>query len=231
VILTGAIVLLRRRECFIGCYVLFTLLLACFAPWQQISRYAVPIAPLLLVALLQCLMTARNYLRRSGRWLFLFRGATYAAVVFVFTVQAGTYYLVQSRLSGPESWRNSQGALITFPQWLFTDQDIELADATNWIKAHARATDIVAAAMPQWVYLKTGLKSVMPPFVQNPGTAKRLLDSVPVRYLIIENKSRMGNSARDHMLPMLAAFPEEWRMLYLSEERSVRVFERVSRPF
>jgi hypothetical protein len=225
-ILAGAVMLLRRREWFIGYYLLFTLFLACCAPWQQISRYAVPLAPLLLVALLECLMSARSYLRRRGQWAHLLRGITYAAVLLVFVEQAGTFYLVQSRYSGAESWRNSEGAWIRFPQYLFTEQDMQLEDATNWVKAHAHANDVAAAAMPQWVYLKTGLKSVMPPFVGDPGAAMRLLDSVPVRYVIVENNSRMGSSARDYMLPVLRAFPKDWRMVYASEARSVCVFER-----
>ena len=40
----------------------------------------------------------------------------------------------------------------------------------------AQPNEIVATYAPQWVYLRTGLKAVMPPFELNPERAQKLLE-------------------------------------------------------
>ena len=52
----------------------------------------------------------------------------------------------------------------------------------GWLMKRARPDEVIATYAPQWVYLRTGLKAVMPPFELNPERAQNLLDSVPVTY-------------------------------------------------
>ena len=75
------------------------------------------------------------------------------------------------------------------------------------LRARARAGDVVAATDPQWVYLRSGLKSVFPPFDLDPARAQRLLDSVPVTFLMVDegDLQEIHGSRRDRVPGSLAA--------------------------
>jgi hypothetical protein len=79
--------------------------------------------------------------------------------------------------------------------------------------------------MPGWVYLRTGLKAVMPPFEPAPERAQALLESVPVRYLMVENPGELTNFAWRYTAAVLREFPEKWRLVYNSAGDYVRVYE------
>jgi hypothetical protein len=68
----------------------------------------------------------------------------------------------------------------------------------------------------------------MPPFESDPEKEKSVLESVPVRYLIAESSSKMGDSARDHVLPMLQRFASHWPRVYASKGGNVQVYENLS---
>jgi hypothetical protein len=61
-----------------------------------------------------------------------------------------------------------------------------MARGLDWVRVQARADDVVAATDPQWVYLRTGLKSAVAPLELNSSEAERLIDSVPVRFLFVD---------------------------------------------
>ena len=95
-------------------------------------------------------------------------------------VQQAASCVIALRYSRSETYRTAEGAFVGFPQLLYQDQDVSLGHAAYWVRDHAAPGDIVAAAMPQWVYLKTGLKTVMPPLESDSKKAESLLNSVPV---------------------------------------------------
>src|SRR5690348_15937743 len=107
-------------------------------------------------------MNVRRHMRHTRENLRLFQAIVYAGFTFVLAQQIGSYYLAHKIYSGSESYWDSRSSLVSFPQFLFQNQDLELQDAANWIKNHAQRNDIITTAMPQWVYLRTRLKSVMP---------------------------------------------------------------------
>jgi hypothetical protein len=78
--------------------------------------------------------------------------------------------------------------------------------------------------MPHWVYLRTGLKAVMPPFESDPGRAQALLDSVPVSYLIVDG--RTGSFTRQFGLPAVKAAPERWQLVYASTAGELEIYRR-----
>jgi hypothetical protein len=229
-VLAGMTILLWRREWFVVLYVFFTILIACCAPWQQISRYLVPIAPFLVFSLFTLFerLSGITFLNANEGRVFLLRSSMCAALVFATSEQTASYFFAHFRYSTFQSYRNGNGNVTRFRQFFYRPQDIELEDAATWIKRYARQSDIVAAAMPQWVYLITGLQTVMPAFESDPEKAKSLLESVPVRYLIVESSSKVGDSARDHVLPMVRRFATEWPKVYTSRDGHVQVFENYS---
>src|SRR5260370_14393668 len=50
-----------------------------------------------------------------------------------------------------------------------------------------RPTDIIAASIPHWLFLRTGRKAVMVPFGAGVSAAVRLLATVPVDYFLLED--------------------------------------------
>jgi hypothetical protein len=66
--------------------------------------------------------------------------------------------------------------------------------------------------MPHWVYLRTDLKAVMPPFELNPVAAQQLLDSVPVTYLILDQG--LAIDTKNYTSPVVERYPQHWQRVY-----------------
>ena len=79
----------------------------------------------------------------------------------------------------------------------------------SWLMKRAQPNEVVATYAPQWVYLRTGLKAVMPPFELNPERAQKLLDSVPVTYLIFED-----NFTKRYVSLVTQPYPNIWKEIY-----------------
>jgi len=90
---------------------------------------------------------------------------------------------------------------------------------------HAQPNDIVATYAPQWAYLRTGLKAVMPPFELNSERAQKLLDSVPVTYLIFED-----NFTKKYVSLVIQSYPNLWREKYSDQHGSFKIYERAVDP-
>ena len=58
-----------------------------------------------------------------------------------------------------------------------------------WIDAHAPPEAIVATTSPHLCYLLTGRHAVLPPMEIDPAHARRLLEAVPVSYVIVDEFS------------------------------------------
>jgi hypothetical protein len=84
--------------------------------------------------------------------------------------------------------------------------------------------DIVAAGTPQWIYLQTRLKAVMPPFESNPALAQKQLDEVPVKYLII-GKDVIGSER--YTLPVVKQFANHWKPVFTDPDKIWTVYQRV----
>ena len=61
----------------------------------------------------------------------------------------------------------------------------------------------------------------MPPFELNPERAQKLLDSVPVTYLIFED-----NFTKRYVSLVIQAYPNIWRENILTQHGSFKVYER-----
>jgi hypothetical protein len=88
----------------------------------------------------------------------------------------------------------------------------------------ARPGDVVATYAPQWVYLRTGLKAVMPPFELNPERAQNLLDSVPVTYLIFEE-----SFTKRYVSLVTQRYPNIWKQIYSDQDGAFKIYERAGR--
>jgi hypothetical protein len=107
------------------------------------------------------------------------------------------------------------------PAWQLHDT------ALDWLESEANSDEIVGTTTPHWLYLKTGLKAVMPPFESDVSEAQRLVDSVPVNYLIVDRLEFVDISQR-YAAPIVQAFPESWELIYSSGKRGSQIYRRVN---
>jgi hypothetical protein len=104
----------------------------------------------------------------------------------------------------------------------------------DWVMAHAKSGDIIAVSMPHWAYLRTGNKTVMPPFESDPIKAEQLLESVPVTYLILDEG--LAIDSKRFMKGVVERFPDRWKRVYSDDivtetgerhEHAFEIYERV----
>jgi hypothetical protein len=141
-------------------------------------------------------------------------GTAIAAVVIVtiLSQQLLTFYLAQTKWHSSVAYNSPKGEKATYRLYFYFDTYRAFDAGIDWLMLRATPGDVVASSMPQWVYLRTGLKSVMPPFVSNPFEAQRLLDSVPVKYIIID--VGLALETGKYTSQVVNAFPEKWQRVY-----------------
>jgi hypothetical protein len=128
----------------------------------------------------------------------------------------------------PAVWADANGRQGTY-LLLAYDRPSRLHDeALAWLRRHAQPHEIIATSTPHWAYLKTGLKTVGPPWEQDPGMAQLLLEAVPVEYLVIDNIVADENAevARRFSLPVVRAFPDKWKLIYSTGDSGSSVYRR-----
>jgi hypothetical protein len=100
-----------------------------------------------------------------------------------------------------------------------------LDPAYEWIRRNGATGTVIATTVPHLAYLRTGHKAVLPPFERDPDTANRLLDEVPVTYLVTDNFGQPGVSER-YAAPLVAERPQDWRLVFTAPDLETRVYER-----
>jgi hypothetical protein len=228
-ILTGLGALLWRREWFIPLYVAAAVGLICLTPvsWSpQFTRYMTPLTPFLALALLQALTRFRAYSERRwpGRGRRVGLALPLAVVAGVLStelaVDAHAYYVRQEKgltYAGPGE--TSQHLFYYDGRWAAYDA------ALGWLKGHAAPGDRVAASAPHRVYLKTGLQAVMPPLEADLARGQALLDSVPARYVVVDELEFIDVVPR-YTEPTLRRYPGLWRLVYTVPGSNTRVYRR-----
>jgi PAS domain-containing protein len=118
------------------------------------------------------------------------------------------------------------GKLVNYHFFYYNPSSASLDYGLDWLKKRAKPEDVVAASMPHWVYLRTGLKAVRPPLESNRDRAQALLDSVPVAYIVLNFEGEM-QFVNDYILPLVQDDSQAWRFVFTDEKGLVRIYERV----
>ena len=84
----------------------------------------------------------------------------------------------------------------------------------------------MAATLPHWAYLQTGVKSILPPLVPDHDEARRLLDAVPVRFVVLDEQEYLEFSQR-YAAPVVHDNPIAWQQVYRTSNGLASVFERM----
>ncbi len=228
-VLGGMAIQLARDERLGALYVLAYVGPVCLTPWLlQGKRYWSAVAPFLVLFLFQCLLTIRSH-----GWLagpvpvrVVARALVPAVVCIVLVVELFTVLRAYRTHRGDVVLHDRRGSPVEFSLFYYTGPDRELDEALEWLRARARPTDIVAAAMPHWAHLVTGVKTVMPPFEADPRAAEVLLDAVPVRYIVMDDT--LARLMRRSTLEIPGTGPARWTRIHTGPSGLVTVYERVS---
>ena len=186
--LCGVLFQLIKGEILSGAYILFSLAMICSAPWpMQIVRYLTPLIPFLMVATVLVLAGGfflGSFPNRIVKWIGTLLPPAVLLLLFVQEIPpvANMYrkhYTLVVYQQGAEKK--------VVARWFYYDEFYQALDqGLDWLHSRTNKDDVIASSMPSYVFLRTGNRSVMPPFRLDPKEAQHLLDSVPVKYVIID---------------------------------------------
>ena len=234
IVLVGLALHLAQPEPLIALYVLLYAGAVCLTPWPlQLKRYWSPLAPFLVLFLLQCLLSLRSRAWPGGPVLIraIVRMLPATAVCVVLMVQTFTVLDAYRTSSGEAVLHDRRGAPVQFRLFFYRRPDRELDEALEWLRPRVRPADVVAAAMPHWTYLVTGATAVMPPFEADPQEAGALLDGVPVKYIVLDGTDvDIAHLMRRSTVEVLRAGRARWTEIYKSPSGEVAVYERSTEP-
>ena len=226
-VLCGLLLLARRQPALVA-YVALSFAAICATPFQkQFVRYLLPLYPFLALAMFTFL--ARVPARVRLRWPALPQ-ALVAAVpwaVLAVVVPRATIEALELYASHRQQVSYVQhGRPISYRLFYYGPESVDFDAALDWLDGHAAPGDVLAAGDPQWAHLRTGRRTVLPPFELDGRKGQRLIDSVPVKYLI---ESTYPAYLR-FTTPLLAANPQAWRQVWRGPNGMVVIHERVGAP-
>jgi hypothetical protein len=155
------------------------------------------------VALASVLMLAFIVQAHTAKWLF--RGHQSADAVSL--VPAGSDAGAARLFFHDRSWR----------AW---------EEAVGWINGHAPPDAIVATASPHLCYLLTGRRAVLPAMEIDPAHARRLLEAVPVSYVIVDAFRHPIDASSRYALPAVESHPASWRVVH--EIEGTRIYKHTA---
>jgi hypothetical protein len=225
-VLVGLALLALRGHWLIVLYTAATVLLVSITPWPgQFSRYLVPMTPVVTLAFV---VTLAETSRRAGRGGRVWWGASrlLSAAVGLIVLQQ-VYAIAKSFRRHHERvvYVDAAGRREEY-RLFFYDRTWQLHDeGLNWLATRLRPGEIVATSTPHWLYLRTGIPAVMPPYEADPAEAERLLESVPVTYLIVDHLGFV-DIGRRYTLPLIERNPGRWSLVYSSADDGPRIYRR-----
>ncbi len=227
-IVLGGVRLARCGRPFLPLLIAASAGVIALTPWpEQYHRYLTPSAPFLAILLAVGLRALRRRARAlPGRAAPL---ATAALATLLATVLAAeAVWAGRVLINATEVvYRGSDGVRVARhlhynPAWLTLDA------AVDWVGRNAEPGDVMATVATHTAWVRTRVKAVLPPLVVDPAEGQRLLDAVPVRFLIVDAQG-YPDTVR-YALPIVEAHPHLWREVHREvgfDGTTARVYERV----
>jgi hypothetical protein len=228
-IIAGLVLQLLQRKVTIPLYVFIYSSAICLTPFpEQYSRYLMPIAPFLILSFIVFLLTVKRAAIRilSSKWSSLNNYLVIAPILFALLFQLITFQDVYFNELEPIEYFDRNSKFIKHRMFFENDSFQAFNLCINYVSQNAQPSDVIAAGTPHWIYLRTGLKAVMPPFENNPARVQQQLDSVPVTYLIT-GKDVIGSER--YTLPVVEQFTEQWKQVFTAPESDWAVYQRINR--
>jgi hypothetical protein len=229
-VFAGLALLAAQGHVLLPLYALASTALIALTPWSgQFSRYFVPLTPLLALALLTSYARVSARVAPGGARPWKAGKAVLAAATTIAVVQQGvTVASMFATHHETARYTDASGRDRAYSLFYFDEKWREHDELLGWLATHGPTGTVVASSTPPLVYLRTGVKSVMPPYEASPTTAQHLLDDVPVTYLVLDELDSPDVSGR-YLGPVVAAYPERWRLVYGDGARGSRIYQRVGK--
>ena len=197
----GLAILVLRHEFVVALYLLAYLGVLCVTPFPgQYLRYLMPLAPVLALLAVLILDSMSLDTRTVAAWMLPVLLAQGALMIAVF-----------AREHNPVSYVDASGNRIAYELFFYDEGNREFDEVVDYLHQHAAQSEIIGAGTPQWIYLRTGLKAVMPP-----SSPTRAGNATCWRRCRFEYWSSAGHRCHRTVpsLPMLRAYRSEWTHLY-----------------
>ena len=185
-----------------------SLALAVVTPFpSQFARYLTPLAPITALGFSVAMATTlRSRMPLLQAAVAAAIGVLVAAELVALTVVFGARR--QDLFFYPVRWRTHDATLA-------------------WLGRTAAPDAVVATSTPHRLFLTTGLHAVMPPFEPDVAEAERLLDDVPIAYLVIDDLDFLDVSRR-YAARVVAAHPDRWTLVFGAPDGGSRVYRSVT---
>jgi hypothetical protein len=233
VVLAGALVMVRRRQYLMPLCCGAAAVMTCVTPWpEQFARYFAPMIPFLSIMLMAALGAALDaapttdvHSPRGLAWAG--RGLSVAVLTVVLAQDAYVAWLaLRFNPARPVTYVDTAGRA-TRGQLLFYEAEAAAMDeALEEVRRRAQPGDVVATSMPHWAYLRTGVKSILPPLEADPDYARRLLNGVPIRFVVLD-ELRYPRISQRYAAPAVEGHPEAWRRIYQTRDGQARLYEHL----
>lgn len=228
--LCGVALMGLRGAWLASIYTFFALGLMCLTPWpEQFLRYLMPLTPLLAIG---CVLVASSLASRAVPIVpgslqpWVARVLLAAALGMEGYVALGAF---RSRFDHPAVGLG--GAERSACRLFYaTDEWYAVHEAFQWLRANAPPDAIIGTSIPQWGYLQTGLRCVMPPLEANTDEAQELIDGVPIRYLILDRLRftiQSQFSLSRYAEKTVEMNPDVWRFVHGEPGGPARIYERI----
>lgn len=229
IVLAGIAWQLLHHQWFIPLYLLLTIAAICTTTWTgQFPRYLAPVEPFLVLVFVSFLLAVQMLSGRRSAWV--------RRIASVVTVSTALFVVCESAISCIVGYRNfrdravyvdAKGIKREYTLFHYPGAASASERGLQWLVAHADPHAIVAVSMPHWVYLKTGLKTVMPPLEADPLETQRLIDTVPASYVVLD-QLLMEDDFNKRFPGFVRNSPEKWHLVYPSPNGEFDIYQRVS---
>jgi hypothetical protein len=224
----GLALLVARRQWLLPLYVGGSVIVMSVTPWPaQYLRYLWPLAPLVSIAAAIAIAAGREALARGVRRVNpMFIQTPAIAIASIMLGLEAFSCVAQFRKDHlPVKYRDPDGQEIRYSLFGYDRFWTAHDAALDWLAAHSDSGDVVVTSSPQWLFIRIGRKAVMPPFEDDPALTQKLIDSVPAKYVVVDDIFTWG---RRYLQPMVERFPERWKRVYGGDTGSTTVYERIS---
>jgi len=227
-VIGGLVLLARRGQWLLTLYVVGSVLLMVVTPWPgQFNRYLLPLAPFLALAFVSLPAAISARAARSGDWRWRAASAVGTALVGLVLLQHVHIVLKVFTEHHELAALTDHGGRVHQYRLFYYDRAWRLHDdALDWLRATGLPRGVVATSTPYLAYIRTGMPAVMPPYEVDPVKAERLLEQVPVSYVVVDQLSEYLDVARRYAGPVVEHAENRWRLIYASNDSGPKMYHR-----
>ena len=239
-VILGLVALWRYGERPMTIYLVLSIAIIAATPWPaQFGRYFSPLVPFLAIAFVLGLVWAKRQFGRdehtgrggwrqpASRWCLASGSRRHSPPKRLIMPVQDNQTNCRNRGTGCGDAHYVDASGVEHPYRLFyygkgwRDFDAAL----GWLRNHAPPGAIVVTSCPQLVNLMLHFKSVMPPMESNVDVAQRLLDDVPVTFLIVDDLD-FSDSSRRYLGPVITAYGDGWKNVFTAPGTATTIYQR-----